>query len=59
VLGNTRVEATGTLKFLRVTIDYRLSFREHVEKVYRKAYRVAGLLKRVSQYYRGLPPKAA
>jgi hypothetical protein len=59
VLGGRRVESTGTVTFLGVVVDYKMSFREHVEKVTTKANRMAGLLRRVCQVSRGLPPKAA
>jgi len=49
----------GTLTWLGVTIDHWLSFKPHAERVARKASRMAGLLKRVSKYYKGLPLKAA
>ena len=53
------VANSNSVEVLRLTVDRKLSFRPHVQKVAAKASRYANLLKRVSHYYKGLPPRAA
>ena len=58
-LREVEVASSESVEVLGLTVDRKLSFRPHAQKVAAKASRCANLLKRVSHCYKGLPPKAA
>ena len=58
-LRDHEVANSDSVEVLGLTIDRKLCFRPHAQKVAVKASRYANLLKRVSYCYKGLPPKAA
>ena len=45
-IGDTKVELANSLKILGVTIDNKLTYREHISNMLKKVYAKIGVLKR-------------
>ncbi|KAF7354484.1 putative RNA-directed DNA polymerase from transposon X-element [Mycena venus] len=55
-IGNITIEATTSAKLLGVILDYKLSFRNHVELAQKRGTKAALALSRIASPSFGLPP---